>query len=320
MLVIGSQALVHHIPNLDMSKTKDIDVICTADEMMAVIANNPLVKSFRPGGNGDHKWIAFFHNGNIVEFELAVPGNSAHQILLMSWQNDAYLINKDGSIGNACIAPVHLLYLIKMSHRFKKNTPHFLKTREHIKLIRDFYPSVEDIFNNPVYAELLRLREKESYNYAHPKLNVSKQEFFNPDVGVKYVFDHDQIHKIVSRGQQPAYTFFMKDGADVMCDKDKFFALDEQTRIRAVFEESTVLALERSQIPFKGRIDPLRSFTIALEKVCTSITSGWFREYAWENYEKALAMYQPDYVENFFNAEAEGRIKRLEQPVENAYN
>ena len=319
MLVIGSRALAHHIPDLDLSKTKDIDVICTAEEMMAVVSNNPLIKSFRPCV-GDHKWIAFFHNGNIVEFELAVPGNSANQILLISWQNGEASIGCDGSIGDALIAPLHLLYIIKMSHRFKKNSPHFLKTRNHIMLMRERFPDVVNVFDNTVYNEIFKLREKESYNYSHPKLNVSKQEFFNPDIGVQYVFDHDQIHKIVSRGQQPAYSLFMKDGADVLCDKDKFFALDEHTRIRAVFEESTVLALERSQIPFKDQVDPLRSFTIALEKVCTSITSGWFREYAWEHYDDALAMYQPDYVENFFKAEQEGRIKRLEQPVESVYN
>jgi len=25
--------------------------------------------------------------------------------------------------------------------------------------------------------------------------------------------------------------------------------------------------------------------------VCTSITSGWFREYAWENYDRVLDLY-----------------------------
>lgn len=319
MLVIGSKALQKHLPSLDMSLTRDLDVICTADEMLSVVGGNPNIKHFRP--ERDNKWVAFYHNGNIVEFELAVEGSSAQQLLSISWGHTSdMLIGLDGTIGNAMIAPIHHLYLIKMSHRYKKNSPFFLKTRRHILLIRKHFPEVQTIFNDPVYMTLFKLREAESYNYAHPKLNVSKTEFFNPDIGVQYVFDHDEIHKIVARGERPAYTYFIKDGEDVLCDKDKFFALDEATRIRAVFEESTVLALERSQIPFKGQVDPMRSFSIALEKVCTSITSGWFREYAWEHYDEAFEMYQPDYVENFFKAEDEGRIKRLEQPVQSVYN
>ena len=42
---------------------------------------------------------------------------------------------------------------------------------------------------------------------------------------------------------------------------------------------------------------------MALMKVCTSITSGWFREYAWENYDKVLDLYnelgEDDYVQRF---------------------
>jgi hypothetical protein len=29
----------------------------------------------------------------------------------------------------------------------------------------------------------------------------------------------------------------------------------------------------------------------SLQKVCTSITSGWFREFAWENYELCCKLY-----------------------------
>ena len=42
---------------------------------------------------------------------------------------------------------------------------------------------------------------------------------------------------------------------------------------------------------------------MALEKVCTSITSGWFREYAWENYHRVVHMYKTlgvnDYIDRF---------------------
>jgi hypothetical protein len=50
------------------------------------------------------------------------------------------------------------------------------------------------------------------------------------------------------------------------------------------------------------------SFLKALEKVCTSITSGWWREFAWENYEAALAMHDRNYVDRFWKAVEAGTV------------
>ena len=48
-----------------------------------------------------------------------------------------------------------------------------------------------------------------------------------------------------------------------------------------------VLTIERSLVPYPGKKTPEQAYLMALEKVCTSITSGWFREFVWENYEIA---------------------------------
>ena len=101
----------------------------------------------------------------------------------------------------------------------------------------------------------------------------------------------------------PAYEYFKEDKSEVFCDKDLFFRLDEQTQLYAILEESYVLALERSQIPFKDKVDPKKSFDISLMKICTSITSGWFREFAWENYHKIQSLYDKTYVQRFWQAE-----------------
>lgn len=79
-----------------------------------------------------------------------------------------------------------------------------------------------------------------------------------------------------------------------------------------VIDNFEVLALERSQIPFKN-MAPKTSFLIALEKVCTSITSGWFREYAWENYDKVVSLYDPNYVKMFWNAVDKGVVKQYKK-------
>lgn len=137
--------------------------------------------------------------------------------------------------------------------------------------------------------EILVEREKLT-NPSGYKLNVNKKEFFTDNVPYKY--DHDSLHLAVAWPHLPAYMHYMQDNAEVMCSKDKFFSLRERMRLEGVFEEACVLALERAIIPHGT--DPTKAFEIALEKVCTSITKGWFREYAWENYDKVRAMFNPD--------------------------
>lgn len=70
-----------------------------------------------------------------------------------------------------------------------------------------------------------------------------------------------------------------------------------------------MLALERSQIPHAGNITPHASFLIALQKVCTSITSGWFREFAWEHYHEVRALYRDTYVPRFWEHARLGKVK-----------
>jgi hypothetical protein len=211
------------------------------------------------------------------------------------------------------VASLDELYTLKMSHRYLKDSPHFAKTRTDIMLMRSMGAQVFD-------AGWLKAREDETYWYKHPKLNVMKKDFFTGD-GVEYVYDHDDIHKAVAHvlvddGHNddyyvPAYTLYMRDGEAVMCDRGKFFDCSERVRLFGVLEEAYVLALERSQIPFRGKVSPRRSFDIALRKVCTSITSGWFREFAWENFDRVTALYSDDYVERFWTAVEGGEVRKL---------
>jgi len=78
-----------------------------------------------------------------------------------------------------------------------------------------------------------------------------------------------------------------------MCSKELFDALPLQTRLNGVYEEASVLAIERSLAHHRG--DPNRAFMFALEKVCTSITSGWFRRFAWEHFYDVANMDKPFY-------------------------
>ena len=315
MLVIGSLAMNHFGVLPEGRRIGDADYIGTMAE-------------FREFKAGMQDQIALcevqsptsFHivtkGGFNIEFEIAFPLSSG-----------LFLLDLAGAMDGVVYADINTQLAIKLSHRYKKNSKFFLKTMRDIQHLRTCGAVV-----TPELAEWLPHRERETYVYAHPKLNVTSGEFFTGD-GVNYVYDHDSIHlavaicqrervvrtggtgvigQLVSYGKTeivtyPAYTFYMKDGSEVMTSKEKFFSVPESVRLHGVYEESCVLALERSQIPHglgkEGGPSARWSFEMALMKVCTSVTSGWFRCYAWESYDKVMALYselgEDDYIKRF---------------------
>ncbi|UAV90012.1 nucleotidyltransferase [Pseudomonas phage REC] len=313
MLLIGSRALVANNPELTgVRRTLDWDFICTIEQFTAWHKFNKADLQFAVPTQKGKYYHARGKDGMNYEFELAWPGTTAEQLL------NAYGLLEHKWVPE--IGPVPALnddlLLIKLSHRYKRNSPHFLKTMSDIKFLRGQLKDGGEFWLRN-HADLLKEREAESYDYAHPKLDVTSKEFFTGD-GVQYVYDHDSIHLAVAlltdfwenpavRTNRPAYTGYMKDGSEVMTSKEKFFSVEERIRLYGVYEESCVLALERSQIPHglgkEGGPTARWSFEMALMKVCTSITSGWFREYAWENYQKVLDLYnelgENDYIERF---------------------
>lgn len=314
MLLIGSRALIENNPHLKSIRVcSDWDYIATLKQVIKWIEENRANLKFAIPRDGGKYYHCRLKDGTNYEFELAWEGTSAKMLL-----------DKYGDGESSITAIEEDLYLIKMCHRYKKNSVHFLKTMEDIKLLRWLVgeEALDRWMNNECNLPIIEQRIKESYEYGHPKLNVTSKEFFNGD-GVNYVYEHDSIHLAVANMSEdfgeyeylmgyhpkPAYTFYMKDGSEVMTSKEKFMSVSERIRLLGVYEEACVLALERSQIPHglgkEGGPTPRWSFEKALEKVCTSITSGWFREYAWENYDKVIDIYEQfgedDYIKMFLN-------------------
>lgn len=297
MLVIGSMALISAIPFATSRPVSDMDVMCSFEEFTAARDNYPRKTEQCFPINEGKKWVAKFDCGLVLEAEITWDGSLAKEL------HDRVLAEKDTSGDNA---PLDVLYMLKLSHRYLKNSPHFLKTVGDIQTMRQagakFPERYRDWYNRRVEA---------TYAYGHPNLNQDKGSFFDTP-GVTYTYDHDDIHKVVALGDAPAYTLFIAEGAQVKCDHEKFVNLPHQLKLNAVYEESLVLAIERSQVPSAYREDPEVSFLMALEKVCTSITSGWFREFAWENYYVVREMYSGDYVDAFALAVEEGRVGLFE--------
>lgn len=299
VIIVGSVAARHHGINLSRPP-KDIDIIGNYEDVCAYIY-----------GMGNEEGMYYPEDWREEDLECSY-GKKKHfyngvwnihveaDIVEENTHNERMFVQMMSDVQNAGIchyASPEWLYFLKMSHRFKKNSPHFFKTRKDIEVFRRKGISL------PRDSEwLMKERETLTYNYGHPKLNVSKKDFFKGD-GIEYVYCHDSIHRAVALGPQPAYTYYMVEEEEVLSSKEKFFSLPEEIRLAGVYEESCVLALERSQIPFDFKPSPTKSFCMALEKVCTSITSGWFREYAYDNFFKVLALYSQlghdDYVKMF---------------------
>ena len=310
--IIGSVAAEHqHISN---RQSKDLDIVGEYNEVVRFIKSMFTPKMIRPMSGG-RKLMATDGEGLVVEAEIAWPGSQAEQLLKLIeadsetehysdiWYGNRYISNPDDS--KFLVASPSILLLLKMSHRYLRNSPHFLKTMDDIKWLKDEM----QVYIRPEHWDFFKERERATYEYAHPKLNVKKDDFFTGD-GVKYVYDHDSIHLAMAQQQIPAYKRFQPVGSEVNCSGEMFHQLPEYCKLHAVLEETYVLALERSQIPYP-EMDRYESFKMALEKVCTSITSGWFREYAYNNYDAVLEMYNPRYVDRFYEGVEKGIVVKL---------
>jgi hypothetical protein len=297
MIVIGSKALALHGIEVDRPKY-DIDVVGEYDEIVEFAKTQGNIRACYPTSKGNK--LVVETDKVIIEGEITWEGSSAAALrdLILNDSDTAWEKRPNGYI----IPSLNILYMLKMSHRYLRNSPHFLKTMRDIQMLRAA-GAVIDVRHEEFYKQ----RMKDTYYYAHPKLDQSKGDFFKDD-GIKYVYDHDSIHEVVKRMESPAYTFFKPKDSEVMCDKDMFFNAPLNIRLNAGLEEAMVLALERSQIPFPDLWTTRRSFDFALMKVCTSITSGWFREFCWENYDAISERYDPNYVDEFWQAVEDGKV------------
>lgn len=290
IIVLGSNAINKRVNNFRQNPS-DFDGLGYLEDILTFVNHIPNKSVVRPINNG----ASLFVKADIIyEFKII---ESPTMVQLYN-----YIINDDVTIvdNNLIYPSLDVLYSLKETHKYLKNSPHFLKTRNDILSLRKLGCSVPENF-----IDLFKKIEEETYSYTHPNLNQNKNNFFTDSVEYKY--DHDTIHEAVKINDKPAYQNFIRDGSEVLCSKKKFFKCSEYVRNCAVLEESYVLALERSIIPYNT--DPKKAFDIALMKVCSSITSGWFREWSWENYDIVQDMFDLSFMDKFNHALDNDEIK-----------
>lgn len=295
ILQIGSSAHPDLFERYTDSDVSDIDYIMEFEEFEK-FKNVARWDGYMPISSKN--WI-FRQGQDIVEVEIAWPGSSGERLL--KYCITMVIENQTEAVNNTIIVDFNVSLMLKLSHRYLKNSPHFLKTMKDIKILRDAGGKLDGVLK-----DILKIRERETYTYDLPNLNRTKDKFFVDE----YQFDHDSLHEAVAIDPYPAYTYFQNEESEVGCEMDKFEIMPLANKIIAVYEETAVLALERSFIPH-GK-DEQWAFEKALKKVCTSITSGRFREFAWEHYDDVLEFKQtqlPSYTTSFFDGVISGTVK-----------
>ena len=286
IIFIGSEALRYNGFNIDR-KILDVDIIAPLKEGQEYAKSK--LGSFKTYPVSSKLWI--YKNNDLVIEHLMPTGSNK---LIYDWMVE----------NNLEYIPPELSLAIKMSHRFKKtNKTEFLKTKNDIKMLRNNGISYKD------FDAIYKLRMKEVLSYSHPNLNRNKEEFFTDDVG--YIYDHDSIHESIKTMDKPAYQYFKPEENEVFCSKSMFMKLSDDIKHKSVIEESWVLTIERALVPFNITDENVikNRFRHALQKVCTSITSGWFRDYAWEDYDRVMDDYDISYYHRFQEGLKTGVVK-----------
>jgi hypothetical protein len=316
MLLIGSRALKFYLSDYMADKTpNDWDFISTEKDYLAYVEKHKdsivYIQEKRYG------YTIYQHKIGPIEIEIVEKRPSTQFLYNHPLIHFTYDWSQKDWSEPYQLPYFFILLLLKKSHRFLKNSPHFLKTMRDYNRMKESMDEFDyDGTQDSLIQKWYKMREKETLDYSHPSLNQNKDDFFTDSF---YVYDHDQIHAIIAIGEEPAFKKFQAEGAEVKCLQSKFLNCSFDVQLASVYEETAVLALERHQIPNDYSPDARKSFSMALMKVCTSITSGWFREFSYANYDTVIELYDQrtrdgkNYVDVFKEAVKNRKIVPLKK-------
>lgn len=185
------------------------------------------------------------------------------------------------------VATPDTIYTIKCSHLGWDN--HWQKTKLDVLWLKSHgCVLIEDL-----YHELVEYWKGELGNKSHLSLARTRDEFF--DDHVTYVYDHDYLHELVAYPDEPVYKQCLKDGQEVLLDKDRFEQLPFDMKVRMFKEEIAVIASERWLInPYwSGKVSWYKAHMYALQKTIVSLTKNWATEFLVLNLEHFI---KPEWV------------------------
>lgn len=307
MLIIGSRAAKHHLP--DFRDPKDWDVICTPNDFKTFRKLNPELEKYLIFKH-TKKWILRMPRLQI-EFELAIP-NSSGELLLNKLNSPNYNLNLDHCnnekfpikfTGNIYYANPEILFLIKKSHigyqiHWDKNISDYSFLKNKIKNL-DFFTIVLNDFITLRSTEMMERFSKRN------KINLDKKnsDFFNTTKkSINRKYPHDLLHKYTCYYEEPLYLKLKLDKDMAKVDETLWNNLNYDDKVKAVQEEAMVIALERKIIPARDNnttYNRIEAFKWALMRISTNLTDGFFRDFAIDNHIEVMRII-PEYDLMFF--------------------
>lgn len=187
------------------------------------------------------------------------------------------------------IAPPIVLHMIKRSHLHRE-----LGWDKHITHYHKYLSAYQGHLQGQ-YLDFLEERTKltlEQFPQVKPNLNQSVEDFFDDAVTKKY--NHDMLHQLFAYEDKPMYTKLQTNPEKAWCSENLWYTLTYQQQLQCVAEETMVIATERFLVPKNWDYPSKLAYMKALKKVCTTLCSGWFRDFAIENYPEVISLYNPE--------------------------
>lgn len=212
--------------------------------------------------------------------------------------HDRFLLNND-DLDKYCTdesiqfngSTVHILSmkglsLVKRSHlhrdlSFDKHITHYWK-----------YLQYQSKFWNDDDKKFLAQRTQmtlKRFPQLKPNLNQSVEAFF--DDAVKKKYNHDYLHELFAYEDKPMYTRIQHHPLIAKCEFSLWENLSSKQKLQCVAEETQVIATERFLVPKDWEYPTKAAYMKALQKVCTTLTSGWFRDFALDNYPSVVQLF-----------------------------
>jgi len=243
-LLIGSSALDYWV-----DAGKDVLVKATTD--WDVISNNLI-----EGTEWHNPWV--LNNRDIERF------TTSTDVIRYTVGNKEYDFHVVTLQGLAIIKRSHL-------HRelgFGKHITHF---HRYLK------PSLNNLYDwqKKILEERTKLTHK-AFPQQGPNLNQSVEDFF--DDAVTKVFNHDWLHELFAYNGSPMYTKMQRDSSKAWCEKDMWDNFTHEQKLQTVAEETYIIATERFLVPSEFTKPAKLCYNKALDKVCTTLCKGWFRD------------------------------------------
>lgn len=257
ILLVGSRALSYYSNDFKCKDDSDWDIICDDSDMKNKLDLNKVE----------------VHSSNVLNnYELERYTSTSEYVIINGYK----------------LHPVNLkgLSIIKRSHLYRDYffDKHITMYHKHLK---NHFILDNDDFR--IYNEREKLTHELFDKFKHPSLNKSVEDFFDDYVTKKY--NHDYLHELFKYKDEPMYKKMQRDYSKAWCEKDLWHSFTYEEKCMCVAEETYVIATERFLVPKNWNYSTKFSYLQSLKKVCTTLTSGWFRDFAIDEFPTIFSLY-----------------------------